>query len=91
MNRSPDQSGPGESASWPGALPGWLRSILLSCAAAVLAVDALFGAPEHPHFWWERIPGRMALLGFLGSWLLYVIGKAVLKNVLQRPEEYYAE
>ncbi len=51
----------------------------------------LFLRPEHPHFWWERIPASEAIFGFLGCILLVVGSKFLGHRWLQRYEDYYSD
>jgi hypothetical protein len=64
---------------------------LLVAAALVLAAGALWGAPEHPHFWWESVPSFAAALGAGGCWLLIVLAQALGRWWLERPEGYYGD
>ena len=49
----------------------------------------LFFRPEHPHFWWEKIPAFDAIFGFLGCILIVIGSKALGHHWLQKDEDYY--
>ena len=51
----------------------------------------LFFRPEHPHFWWERIPAFDAIFGFLGCILIVVGSKALGHHWLQKDKDYYSD
>lgn len=57
--------------------------------ALLFIVGALLGRPEHPHGWWQRIPGFLGLFGFAGTWLLVFVAKSLLARWLERPRGYY--
>jgi len=59
--------------------------------ALLLALGALFGRPEHPHFVWESIPDFWALFGFAGACLMILVFRRLGETVLQRREDYYEE
>ncbi len=68
-----------------------MRRLLLGLLALLWAGGALFGSPNPPHFWWERVPGYAALLGLGGAWLLGAGFRALGERWLQREECYYEE
>lgn len=45
--------------------------------------------PEHPHFFWEKIPAFDALFGFLGCIIIVLIAKTLGHFWLQKDEDYY--
>ena len=49
----------------------------------------LFFRPEHPHFWWERIPIFDAIFGFLGCIVIVLGSKALGHHWIQKDEDYY--
>ena len=49
----------------------------------------LFFLPEHPHFWWEKIPAFDAIFGFLGCIVLLLGSKALGHHGIQKDEDYY--
>jgi len=67
-----------------------LRYILFISVGLSMLVG-LFFRPEHPHFWWERVPASDAIFGFLGCILLVVGSKGLGHYWLQRDEDYYSD
>lgn len=66
------------------------RSTITAVVCALFLVAAvLFERTEHPHVWWESIPGFSAFLGLGGTWLLVLVGKSLLAARLERPRSYY--
>jgi hypothetical protein len=49
----------------------------------------LFFRPEHPHFWWEKIPVFDAVFGFFGCIVIVVGSKAMGHHGIQKDEDYY--
>jgi hypothetical protein len=49
----------------------------------------LFFLPEHPHFWWEKIPGFDAIFGFFGCIVIVLGSKALGHRWIQKGEDYY--
>ena len=49
----------------------------------------LFFRPEHPHFWWEKIPIFDAIFGFLGCIVIVLGSKALGHHGIQKDEDYY--
>jgi hypothetical protein len=49
----------------------------------------LFFRPEHPHFWWEKIPIFDAIFGFLGCIVIVLGSKALGHHWIQKDEDYY--
>jgi len=49
----------------------------------------LFFRPEHPHFWWEKIPAFDAIFGFAGCILIVVGSKALGHHWLEKDKDYY--
>jgi hypothetical protein len=49
----------------------------------------LFFRPEHPHFWWEKIPIFDAVFGFFGCILIVLGSKALGHHGIQKDEDYY--
>jgi hypothetical protein len=67
-----------------------IRIVAALLASLGLLLAALtWGQSEHPHFWWEKVPGFAAALGFAGCWLLIAVSKALGKHWLERHEGYY--
>jgi len=52
-------------------------------------VIGLFFRPEHPHFWWEKIPVFDAIFGFLGCIVIVLGSKALGHHGIQKDEDYY--
>ncbi len=52
-------------------------------------VIGLFFRPEHPHFWWEKIPIFDAIFGFLGCIVIVLGSKALGHHGIQKDEDYY--
>lgn len=49
----------------------------------------LFFLPEHPHFWWEKIPVFDAIFGFLGCIVIVLGSRALGHHGIQKDEDYY--
>jgi hypothetical protein len=49
----------------------------------------LFFRPEHPHFWWEKIPFFDAIFGFFGCIVIVLGSKALGHHGIQKDEDYY--
>jgi len=49
----------------------------------------LFFRPEHPHFWWEKLPAFDAIFGFVGCILIVLGSKALGHHWIQKDEDYY--
>ena len=67
-----------------------LKYVFLICAGLSILLG-LFFRPEHPHFWWEKIPAFDAIFGFLGCILIVVGSKALGHHWLQKDENYYSD
>jgi len=67
-----------------------LKCIFLISAGLSILIG-LFFRPEHPHFWWERLPASDAIFGFLGCILLVVGSKVLGHRWLQKDEDYYSD
>ena len=67
-----------------------LKYIFLISTGLVILLG-LFFRPEHPHFWWERIPAFDAIYGFFGCILIVVGSKALGHKWLQKDEDYYSD
>ncbi|UCH00179.1 MAG: hypothetical protein JSU78_07110 [Deltaproteobacteria bacterium] len=67
-----------------------LKCIFLISAGLSILIG-LFFRPEHPHFWWERLPASDAIFGFLGCILLVVGSKVLGHHWLQKDEDYYSD
>ena len=52
-------------------------------------VIGLFFRPEHPHFWWEKIPVFDTIFGFLGCIVIVLGSKALGHHGIQKDEDYY--
>ncbi len=55
----------------------------------VFMLMGFFIHPEHPHFFWEKIPAFDAIFGFLGCILIVLGSKALGHNGIQKHEDYY--
>jgi predicted membrane protein len=64
---------------------------VLIISVGVSMVFGLFFRPEHPHFWWEKIPIFDAVFGFLGCILIILGSKALGHHWLQKDEDYYRD
>ena len=64
--------------------------LLGSVLALALLTEILFARPHH-HRLWNVVPGADILIGFGGAWLLILLGKGFMNQLLRRPENYYAE
>ena len=64
--------------------------LLGSVLALALLTEILFARPHH-HRLWNVVPGADILIGFGGAWLLILLGKGFMNELLRRPENYYAE
>ena len=62
---------------------------LISAGLSILL--GLFFRPEHPHFWWEKIPAFDAIFGFLGCIFIVVGSKVLGHRWLQKDEDYYSD
>lgn len=78
--RDPPVRGPGRRTL------GWLLTALVVVAIALFAADPL--VEKHPHFEVERWPGFYAVAGACSA-LLAVLVAALLRPVVERPEDYY--
>lgn len=65
-----------------------VKYILIIGIGVVMAMG-LFFRPEHPHFWWEKIPIFDAVFGFLGCILIVLGSKALGHHGIQKDEDYY--
>jgi hypothetical protein len=54
----------------------------------VVVID-FFLPRDHPHFFWDLIPGFNAVFGFISCILIIVISKALGHYWLARSEDYY--
>ncbi len=55
-----------------------------------MGVSFLFSAEEvGEDFWWDHIPGFLALLGFIGCVVIIVVAKLLGRYWLQRKDDYY--
>ncbi len=61
----------------------------LIISIGISVIIGLFFRPEHPHFWWEKIPAFDAIFGFLGCVLIILGSKALGHHWLQKGEDYY--
>ena len=68
-----------------------LRPIAIAAFVFVLLLGVVFGRPEHPHFFWEAIPGFYALFGFAGAGLMILVFRRLGEAWLQRDQNYYEE
>jgi hypothetical protein len=64
---------------------------VLIISVGVSMLIGLFFRPEHPHFWWEKIPIFDAVFGFLGCILIVLGSKALGHHWLQKDEDYYRD
>lgn len=61
-----------------------------SYAVLVLIVVIDFFLPrDHPHFFWDLIPGFSAVFGFVSCILIIVVSKAFGHYAVGRQEDYY--
>jgi len=67
-----------------------LKYILFITVGVSMLLGAFF-RPEHPHFWWEKIPAFDAIFGFLGCILIVLGSKALGHHWLQKEEDYYSD
>jgi hypothetical protein len=67
-----------------------LKYILLITVGVSMLLGVFF-RPEHPHFWWEKIPAFDAIFGFLGCILIVLGSKALGHHWLQKGEGYYSD
>jgi len=65
-----------------------LKYVFFICIGLSLLLGFLF-RPEHPHFWWEKIPVFDALYGFLGCIVIVLGSKALGHLGIQKKEDYY--
>lgn len=63
--------------------------VFIGMILAVTFLAEILLAHPHHHRLWNVIPGADILLGFVGAWLLILIGKGVMNRLLRRPEGYY--
>jgi hypothetical protein len=61
--------------------------LITSIGLSMLA--GIFFRPEHPHFWWEKIPAFDAIFGFLGCIVIVLGSKALGHHGIQKDEDYY--
>lgn len=67
------------------------RILALVALVLLLALGALLGRPEHPHFAFETIPGFWAAFGFAAACLFVLVVRRLGERLLQRREDYYRE
>jgi hypothetical protein len=67
----------------------WKYALMISIGVSM--VIGLFFRPEHPHFWWEKIPIFDAVFGFFGCILIVLGSKALGHHWLQKDEDYYRD
>jgi len=62
--------------------------ILIAVIILSLIIEILFAHP-HYHMIWNTMPGADIIIGFCGAWLLILLAKIIIANLLQRDEDYY--
>lgn len=67
---------------------GTLKNLLF-IAIGITMLLGFFFTPEHPHFFWEKIPVFDAVFGFIGCSLIILGSKALGHSWLQKDEDYY--
>jgi predicted tellurium resistance membrane protein TerC len=67
------------------------RTLGLVAFVVLLALGAVLGVPEHPHFWWEAIPDFYAGFGVAAAVFLVAVVRRLGERLLQRPENYYPD
>lgn len=65
------------------------KSLLLVLIILLWMAEAVFFRTAHPHFWFQKVSGFQALLGFLGALGLMFGAKALGNYWLYRKEDYY--
>jgi hypothetical protein len=65
-----------------------LKYIFFVCIGLSMLLG-LFIRPEHPHFWWEKIPMFDAFYGFLGCIIIVLGSKWLGHHGIQKNEDYY--
>jgi hypothetical protein len=65
-----------------------LHRIGYASLALVVVID-FFLPRDHPHFFWDLIPGFSAVFGFISCILIIVVSKALGHYWLARSEDYY--
>lgn len=65
-----------------------LKQIAYGALALTVVID-FFIPRDHPHFFWDNIPGFSAVYGFVSCVLIIVVSKALGKLWLAKPEDYY--
>ena len=66
----------------------WFYAGLAAAALSEFAIPRLFHA-DHPHFWFEDLPGWGSLYGLVSCVAIIVVSKILGKLWLMRPENYY--
>ena len=61
---------------------------LIALALSEVVVSRLFYT-DHPHFWFEDLPGWGSIYGLVSCVAIIVVSKILGKLWLMRPENYY--
>ena len=62
---------------------------LFFTSIGIFALLGFFVVPEHPHFFWEKIPAFDAIFGFWGCIVIVLIAKSLGHYLLEKDEDYY--
>jgi len=65
----------------------WFYAILIALALAEIVASRMYS--DHPHFWFEDLPGWGSLYGLVSCVAIIVVSKILGKLWLMRPENYY--
>ena len=50
-----------------------MKTIVAILLTGLVVAGSVFGLSDHPHFWWDRVPGFAAMLGFAGCYVIVVL------------------
>ena len=63
---------------------------MAAVALGLLVLGALlWGKPDHPRFFWDRVPAFAAVFGLAGAAALVALARLLGRLGLERPEDYY--
>jgi len=61
---------------------------LFLASIGLFALLGFFFVPEHPHFFWEKIPAFDVIFGFVGC-IVFVLIAILGHHLLEKDEDYY--
>lgn len=69
-------------------MPNALKKLFF-ITIGVFIIMGFFISPEHPYFFWEKIPAFDAVFGFIGCILIVLGSKALGHHGISKDEDYY--